>query len=470
LLYDLKMAYIYLNSETAVATSNERFIVRQNIVDIHISVKDYIRYIIFEGQAIQGFCSVWVIAGQNVAIKQNVYYSNSSINDIDTNLPHYPQATDGVYTCNENDTGLASNYWEIVMSPSFALKYLFFYTNDVLGVFRNYTIQRFNNDGEIYAVFSSQKIQSSTSYSIVTVSNTPIKAITFSVTNWSTNKTRPLLLCEVELNAECSEGTWGVHCIKTCNKSCPDLCRFDDGLCNDGCFGFSDPPKCTRACSSGSWGVNCTNRCSNSCLELSCDSKTGFCDRGCNATNCTLIPKTSEGFSKETIITIAVSIASAVVLLIILISLMVSKVKGKLCFQRKQNVRDLPQPPVEQKDEDPYDIISKLEHEDYNSIDDNKIYNNSNAYNMPAIQSQDEQNYHLQLQGIKKENDVYSKIDDKDYEINQERNLYIDVFDPTELRASYRSVNDADDISSDLQSKGSNSTDADSYQNHIISF
>ncbi|KAK6991036.1 hypothetical protein BgiMline_014383, partial [Biomphalaria glabrata] len=69
---------------------------------------------------------------QNVATKKNVYYSNSSISQIDTNLPQYPQASDGVYTCNENDTGNAAAYWEIVLSSSFILKQYSFYFNDVL--------------------------------------------------------------------------------------------------------------------------------------------------------------------------------------------------------------------------------------------------------------------------------------------------------------------------------------------------
>ncbi|XP_055885066.1 uncharacterized protein LOC106057808 isoform X2 [Biomphalaria glabrata] len=468
LLYSLKISFLDRNSIAILATSNERLLVRDNIVDIHISVNDnFINYILLEGEVIQQLCTVWVISGQNVATKQNVYYSNSSINRIDTNLPQYPQASDGVYTCDESDAGHTGNYWEIVMNPSFVFKEFDFYVNDVFGVYRYFMFQAFDNDGEVSKTFSSNAWQSDEVYGIVDYWDNPIKAFTFFVTNYSTNKTLPLLLCEVEAFAECSEGTWGVHCTNTCNKNCPDLCRYDDGLCNNACFGYSDPPKCTKACLTGSWGVNCTNKCSNSCVELSCDAKTGFCDRGCIATNCTLVLKTSESFSKVTIIAIAVSIGSAA-LLTIVICLIVLKVKGKLCFKRKENVRNLPQPPVEQYDEDPYDHLGKLEHEHYNEIDENKIPNSSNVYHMPAIQSRDEHTYHLQLPGIRKENDFYSKADNKDTEMNRERNPYIDVFDPKELRASYWSVSDAEDISDDLQSNGNNNTDP--YQKQIVSF
>ncbi|XP_055885065.1 uncharacterized protein LOC106057808 isoform X1 [Biomphalaria glabrata] len=559
LLYSLKISFLDRNSIAILATSNERLLVRDNIVDIHISVNDnFINYILLEGEVIQQLCTVWVISGQNVATKQNVYYSNSSINRIDTNLPQYPQASDGVYTCDESDAGHTGNYWEIVMNPSFVFKEFDFYVNDVFGVYRYFMFQAFDNDGEVSKTFSSNAWQSDEVYGIVDYWDNPIKAFTFFVTNYSTNKTLPLLLCEVEAFAECSEGTWGVHCTNTCNKNCPDLCRYDDGLCNNACFGYSDPPKCTKVCKTGSWGlnctktcsnhcynstcnsksgvcdrgclgytdypqctrecetgfwgfncvnhcdrcvdsscnsktgwcdrgcagfsdppfcsiscltgswgVNCTNKCSNSCVELSCDAKTGFCDRGCIATNCTLVLKTSESFSKVTIIAIAVSIGSAA-LLTIVICLIVLKVKGKLCFKRKENVRNLPQPPVEQYDEDPYDHLGKLEHEHYNEIDENKIPNSSNVYHMPAIQSRDEHTYHLQLPGIRKENDFYSKADNKDTEMNRERNPYIDVFDPKELRASYWSVSDAEDISDDLQSNGNNNTDP--YQKQIVSF
>uniref|UniRef100_A0A2C9KR93 Uncharacterized protein n=1 Tax=Biomphalaria glabrata TaxID=6526 RepID=A0A2C9KR93_BIOGL len=123
---------------------------------------------------------------------------------------------------------------------------------------------------------------SSTSYGFVTLSSTrSIKALTAVVTRTSTNESLTLLVCEVGIYIECKEGTWGVHCKNSCNKSCPGTCRFDDGLCNNACFGYSDPPRCNKVCGAKAWGLNCTNTCRNECFNSSCDRITGVCDKGC---------------------------------------------------------------------------------------------------------------------------------------------------------------------------------------------
>uniref|UniRef100_A0A2C9KEY1 Uncharacterized protein n=1 Tax=Biomphalaria glabrata TaxID=6526 RepID=A0A2C9KEY1_BIOGL len=129
-------------------------------------------------------------------------------------------------------------------------------------------------------------------YGVVYSYTTPTKVLTFSVTESRTNKSLALLLCEVYAYADCYEGTWGVQCQNPCNKSCSDTCRFDDGLCNDGCFGYSDPPRCLKACEAGTWGLNCAKKCSSKCFNSSCDRINGVCDKGChgysNPPNCTL--------------------------------------------------------------------------------------------------------------------------------------------------------------------------------------
>ncbi|KAK6991040.1 hypothetical protein BgiMline_014387, partial [Biomphalaria glabrata] len=67
---------------------------------------------------------------QNVATKQNVYYSNSKISQIDTNLPQYPQATNGVRNCDRKDTDIVGTNWEIIMSHALFIKeYIFFVNN-----------------------------------------------------------------------------------------------------------------------------------------------------------------------------------------------------------------------------------------------------------------------------------------------------------------------------------------------------
>ncbi|KAI8773309.1 platelet endothelial aggregation receptor 1, partial [Biomphalaria glabrata] len=217
---------------------------------------------------------------QNVAIKQNVYYSILYENHINTNLPRYPQATDGLQTCNKSDTGIVGIKWKLVMSPSFVIKNYFFYVNDTVGGYRNIdikTLDTFDNYGQMSRSFLLIGERSGTSYSFMYESTEPTTELIFSMTSTSTNKSMLVLLCEVEALTECKEGSWGVHCKNKCNESCPKMCRFDDGICNNACLGFSNPPQCTKACSVGLFGINCSSRCSEQCLNQTCDAITGHC-------------------------------------------------------------------------------------------------------------------------------------------------------------------------------------------------
>ncbi|KAH9487833.1 hypothetical protein Btru_067910, partial [Bulinus truncatus] len=85
----------------------------------------------------------------------------------------------------------------------------------------------------------------------------------------------------VIFNRECPPGKWSLPCTKQCNSSCPTSCHLDDGSCNSGCAGYSNPPECTDVCNIGKWGINCGNNCNNRCVDSFCDTKTGLCDSGC---------------------------------------------------------------------------------------------------------------------------------------------------------------------------------------------
>ncbi|XP_055885061.1 multiple epidermal growth factor-like domains protein 10 isoform X2 [Biomphalaria glabrata] len=293
LLYSLKITLLDKQNQSAVLTSKERYIVQHEIVDIHILVENFfVRRMILEGEAIQRLCSLWILKGQNVATKQSVYYSTSDIVGIDTGLPQYPQATDEAITCNRNDDGVAGTTWQVVLKTPFLIKQVDFFVNDSIGGSRYFTIKKFDIYNALYNVYITPTGPSNNYYGSVSWYTTPTKAFTFSVTNSGTNTNQILLLCEVLAYSDCNEGTWGVQCQNTCNKSCPTTCRFDDGLCNDGCFGYSDPPRCAKACEAGTWGLNCTKKCSNHCFNSSCDRNTGVCDKGClgysNPPDCTL--------------------------------------------------------------------------------------------------------------------------------------------------------------------------------------
>ncbi|KAI8773319.1 hypothetical protein BgiBS90_025737, partial [Biomphalaria glabrata] len=68
---------------------------------------------------------------QNVAVKQKVYYSHSKINQLNTNLPQYPQATNDVQKCNKKDIEIVATNWMIIMNPSFSIKKYNFFFQDI---------------------------------------------------------------------------------------------------------------------------------------------------------------------------------------------------------------------------------------------------------------------------------------------------------------------------------------------------
>ncbi|KAI8773316.1 hypothetical protein BgiBS90_025734, partial [Biomphalaria glabrata] len=198
-LYSLKISYMKKDRKHVLANSKENIVVRDNTLDVYISIDAvYIRYIIIKSEAVQRLCSLWVNIGQNVVTKQNVYYSNSKINQIDTNLPQYPQATNGVRDCDRKDTDIVGTNWEIIMSHALFIKEYIFFVNNTHRESRYFTLERFDNNGELYKTYTSPRLPSNPTYHFTTSNNTLTKAFTCSLTIASTNRSIALLLCEVE--------------------------------------------------------------------------------------------------------------------------------------------------------------------------------------------------------------------------------------------------------------------------------
>ncbi|XP_055885070.1 uncharacterized protein LOC106065539 isoform X2 [Biomphalaria glabrata] len=400
LIYNLKISLFGGNSVPLTKHSKERFLLKDNFVDIHISIENkYITSILLEGGAIRRLCSLWVIIGQNVAIKQKVYYGNSDIDERNIILQQYPQATDGLLECSTSDTRIAGTTWELVMNPSFLMKTYYFYVNDTIGGYRNITIKKFNNFAQWIESSLIVGTKSATVYGVSDESSEPIGALTFSLTSWSTNKTLTLLLCEVEAFTECREGTWGVHCRNKCHESCPDSCRFDDGLCSNTCFGYSDPLRCTNGCTFGKWGINCNQICPTNCFNSSCDGISGMCTQGClgysDPPKCILACTAglygincSSRCSDQCLNPTCDAITGHCIRCREGFQGLFCE-QGKLCFEHKENIRNLPEPSVIPKCEDPYDYIEKPEDEMYSKIDEIEIQNYSNAYALPVIFSQE---------------------------------------------------------------------------------
>ncbi|KAK6991021.1 fucolectin-related protein, partial [Biomphalaria glabrata] len=129
-LHGLNLSYFKEDRKPVVALWKYEALIRDNTVDIHIPTHGFISSILLESKESLSICSLWFIVGQNAAIKQKVYYSNSIINQIDTDLPQYPPASDGVATCNKNDTRYGGTNWKIVMEPSYVIKRFKLFVND----------------------------------------------------------------------------------------------------------------------------------------------------------------------------------------------------------------------------------------------------------------------------------------------------------------------------------------------------
>ncbi|KAH9508798.1 hypothetical protein Btru_050089 [Bulinus truncatus] len=75
----------------------------------------------------------------------------------------------------------------------------------------------------------------------------------------------------------CDLGYWGINCLNTCNNCFQLECNNLNGLCTQGCLGYSNPPYCSEGCLQGHYGKNCANKCLDSCFNNTCNAHTGKC-------------------------------------------------------------------------------------------------------------------------------------------------------------------------------------------------
>uniref|UniRef100_A0A2C9K5S8 Fucolectin tachylectin-4 pentraxin-1 domain-containing protein n=1 Tax=Biomphalaria glabrata TaxID=6526 RepID=A0A2C9K5S8_BIOGL len=252
---------------------------RGNTVDIrYVLDRDpvgRISQISLEGKVVQHLCSLWVSGGQNIALKQQVLYNESS-SGIST---PYAAAVDGIKQCPKINLTDEYIYWSINLNQPYDIIEYRFYLYSKSGANTDFTLDFITKESDEWPLYYGRLPLNA--LVIVDWLILDVKSIYISATKPASHDVLPILLCEVEAYIDCQKGTWGVHCENTCNASCPDNCRSDDGLCNEACFGYNDPPNFKTDCETGTWGYNCGNKCSNNCMQSSCVSKTGVCDRGC---------------------------------------------------------------------------------------------------------------------------------------------------------------------------------------------
>uniref|UniRef100_A0A2C9KXZ3 Uncharacterized protein n=1 Tax=Biomphalaria glabrata TaxID=6526 RepID=A0A2C9KXZ3_BIOGL len=213
-------------------------------------------------------CSLFVSAGQRVSFMKTAYYSTPGTN---TTRTLYPEALDG----HLHPVVPVGTLWEIDLESSYIL--IGFYISFKDEAFFRAVIEVYDsNEALIYTWRIGN--QGSTNIIFASSVTTPVRYINV-ITEDATNASLTTALNEFYAYGECPKGTWGVQCRENCSSDCPDVCRFDDGLCNEVCIGYSDPPKCQTECQTGWFGVNCKSQCSDRCW--SCNSRTGVCEEGC---------------------------------------------------------------------------------------------------------------------------------------------------------------------------------------------
>ncbi|XP_053400150.1 uncharacterized protein LOC128557190 [Mercenaria mercenaria] len=97
----------------------------------------------------------------------------------------------------------------------------------------------------------------------------------------ATNGTQ-LVLCDVRIYGECSDGTFGVSCTETCSTHCEDVCNKDYGTCSSCSPGWTGT-SCNQVavCDDGKYGESCKFSCSGNWKNnASCRTADGFCTDG----------------------------------------------------------------------------------------------------------------------------------------------------------------------------------------------
>ncbi|XP_041374076.1 multiple epidermal growth factor-like domains protein 10 [Gigantopelta aegis] len=140
----------------------------------------------------------------------------------------------------------------------------------------------------------------------------------------------------------CHDGTYGPGCKFNCREShCKGVstsCDPENGMCLNGCQPGWKNPRCSVACDTGTYGPDCRLSCSQRYCQdesASCDHVTGSCGGPCKGDwkerDCTVKADTSNAYTdNRNFVVIAVSVVAGVlfVLLVIVTSLSIWKIKG----------------------------------------------------------------------------------------------------------------------------------------------
>ncbi|KAI8773290.1 platelet endothelial aggregation receptor 1, partial [Biomphalaria glabrata] len=282
LQYGFKITFQDDKSQSVNLSGNETLIVVDNTIDVHFQLNStLIQYIILEGKVVQEMCTLVISMGQFASFMKTAYYSLPDMNI--TRTPNQELLDGYTYSNPITDGG---KLWEIDLESSYIVQKVYIFFRHA--VFSRAVIEVFDNDGVLIYTW---RIESQHTNPLIFSSSvtTPVQYINV-ITEDARNASLTTIIEKFMAYGECPEGTWGVQCRENCSSECPDVCRFDDGLCNKYCLGYSDPPKCETECQTGWFGVNCKSQCNDRCW--SCNSRTGVCDQGClgysDPPNCTI--------------------------------------------------------------------------------------------------------------------------------------------------------------------------------------
>ncbi|BFZ15395.1 hypothetical protein BsWGS_18434 [Bradybaena similaris] len=283
-----------------------RYEVSPTSVDVHCDNFFVYNSVRLTGDAVGALCSVHIIIGRNIALKQRTKQSSNSSTHPEWGISS--KAVDGnrrnVFdeksSCSQTAVQKDAS-WTVYFELPSLLTNAEVYNRDVSQL--NLADFRLNTDFSqgrvgyiVYPVYHSPFIDPHTStYATILLRQGLLSELT---------------LCEVEIYGEpwCQENTWGLFCENRCACTSDQRCNSITGKCAAGCpvrkYGFvcnkqchqycdgacsnrqglckCKPGRtakiCIKDCLEGKYGLSCEFNCSTFCIDGICNAATGFCN------------------------------------------------------------------------------------------------------------------------------------------------------------------------------------------------
>ncbi|BFZ15405.1 hypothetical protein BsWGS_18443 [Bradybaena similaris] len=290
---------------------NERhFYVSATELDVTCDTDALLGKLELHGLVAQTLCSVRIIAGRNVALKQQTSQS-STVTIGGAEVLQSFEAVDGDWkTCSRTRDAPEGSSWKVVFNrPQMLYSVVIAKINTEIDTdLSGFLLQTYNEEKHMIEKFREPNRPAS-NYTVLLKSRQPVSYLKI-FRRPLPGSAMYLSLCEVYVFGEtlCPDGTYGVYCNKNCTCNEGDICNLATGACAPGCpagkYGFNCSldcsihcyqgkchnrfgkciqcgpgyfgDKCDQECANGTYGSGCKSECPLNCLDA-CDKKTGAC-------------------------------------------------------------------------------------------------------------------------------------------------------------------------------------------------